>query len=298
MADGQLPYPSATTGKLRLRVWSVCCVDCSDRASVLPQSDSTATALALPVRVPRPRPLQKKVSARWLSGSRGRARAFQSGSNKARKPPSPTSPDSGGGLGLLPGTPLLFQQWPPTTAPPPPPPHSLTPTEDCMLSAAEKLCLPVPRRRRGPLGLQALSGVGRSLSDLGVPRPGLGLDNLSRTHSSVPPLRGHPLLKLQQLNFIHNFSSSLSLSLLLAPRALLFSGAAPPRLPPRLRQLGRRHSVQAGPPLPPRVQQAEGAHTDRQASNLGKTGQPGEQGRNDTLPMLPHLVIFVFICQK
>ena len=212
MADGQLPYPSATTGRLRLRVWSVW---------------TAQTELQCSLRPTRPRQLwlcppgcldrdRYRKRPRLLSGSRGSARAFQSGSSKARKPPSPVSQSVlvqtaevasvfylGPRFSFSNGRRRQRHRRHHRT-------HSLTPTEDCMLSPAEKPCLPVPRRRRGPLGLQALSGVGRSPSDLGVPRPGLVMDNLSGTHSSVPPLRGHPLLKLQQLNFIHNFSSSLS----------------------------------------------------------------------------------------
>ena len=187
------------------------CVDCSDRASVLPPSDSTATALALPARVPRPRPLQKKASVaigipRQRSGISERFQPQPSQSVLVQTAEVASVFYLGPRFSFSNGRRRQRHRRHHRT-------HSLTPTEDCMLSAAEKLCLPVPRRRRGPLGLQALSGVGRSPSDLGVPRPGLVMDILSGTHSSVPPLRGHPLLKLQQLNFIHNFSSSLSLPL-------------------------------------------------------------------------------------
>ena len=120
--------------------------------------------------------------------------------------PSP-SPDRGGGLDLLPGIPLPLQQWPPTTAPPPPPAHSLPLKITCEAPRKSNISTPLTARPAATgalIGFQALSGVDRRASDLGDPPPGLDMDNLSGTHSSVPPL-----LKLQQINFIHNFSSPL-----------------------------------------------------------------------------------------
>ena len=70
--------------------------------------------------------------------------------------------------------------------------RSLTPTEDYMLSAAKKLHFPSAYRATdgegGHFRVPGTLGRRRSASDLGVPRTGLGMNNLSGTHSSVPPL--------------------------------------------------------------------------------------------------------------
>ena len=84
MADGQLPYPSATTGRLRLRVWSVWTAQTELQCSFRPTRPRQLW-LCPPGRLDRDR---YRKRPRLLSGSRGRARAFQSGSNKARKPPA------------------------------------------------------------------------------------------------------------------------------------------------------------------------------------------------------------------
>ena len=139
MADAQLPSPSTH------RDWPAESADCWDRASVLPPSN---TAVLSP-----PAPARKKASAVIVGDRAPKQNAFYvERIQHCPHAPSPI-PDHRRGLDLLPGIPLPSQQWPPTTAPPPPPPHSLTPTEDYMLSGTKKLHflrLPGDRRRRGP----------------------------------------------------------------------------------------------------------------------------------------------------
>ena len=172
--------------------------------------------------------------------------------------------------------------------------HSL-PLKITCLAALKSSISSAYRATDGEGGLLWVPGTlrrRRSASDLGVPQPGLGMNNLSGTHSSVPPLRGHPLLKLQQLNVIHNFSFSL----------FAHCSSAPPR-PPRRRR--RRACACLVPPLqcslalscrPECNRQTEHIPTDRPMTWERRDGPESKEGRNSILPMLPLLIIkYIFV---